>query len=209
LGASKLIRITAGELKGRILKTPKGDVTRPSPARLREALFNVLGEEVRDRVFLDLYAGSGAVGFEALSRGAPHVVLVDRARAAVACIKDNLRLLHPGRRVQLLAERLPAWLRTSGFPPGLPLCIFLDPPFHEGLAHETLEILGEVTPIPPGPGWQNSLVFAQTEKAAELQETYGPWSLLKRYKHGDSALWVYELGEGEPGTDHDDPASEG
>jgi 16S rRNA (guanine966-N2)-methyltransferase len=86
------MRVIAGRFRGRSLKAPRGEATRPTTDRVREALFGVLGDVAGDRV-LDLYAGSGAIGIEALSRGAGHVVFVESARAAVACIRHNLELL--------------------------------------------------------------------------------------------------------------------
>src|SRR3954452_19986202 len=98
------MRIVAGEFRGRQLSTPSGDATRPTAARAREALFAILADVQGDRV-LDLYAGSGALGLEALSRGAERLVLVESSRAAQQAIRNNLLALNVGARATLLPLR--------------------------------------------------------------------------------------------------------
>ena len=87
------MRIIAGEFRGRVIKSPTGARTRPTSDRLRETLFNVLAPKIEGARFLDLCAGTGAIGMEALSRGAEHVTFVDRSRKACALIEENLDLL--------------------------------------------------------------------------------------------------------------------
>src|SRR4051795_8937944 len=87
------MRVIAGSYGGRILKAPRGDRTRPTSDRVREALFSILGDRVQDARVLDLFAGSGALGLEALSRGAEDVTFVDDAAAAVRSVKANLAAL--------------------------------------------------------------------------------------------------------------------
>src|SRR5688572_14145305 len=95
------MRILAGEARGRILKTREGDSTRPTDARTREILFNILGESVVDARVLDLYAGTGAVGLEALSRGARECVFIEANGAAVNIVKTNLATLGWSDRAQV------------------------------------------------------------------------------------------------------------
>jgi len=99
------IRVIAGSLKRRVLKTPSGLATRPTAARVREALFSILGNLDALSV-LDLYAGSGALGIEALSRGAAHVTFVEHDRNASACIRENIELLNIGEQSSLLTQRV-------------------------------------------------------------------------------------------------------
>jgi 16S rRNA (guanine966-N2)-methyltransferase len=87
------MRIIAGEFRGRVIKNPTGTRTRPTSDRLRETLFNILAPRIEGARFLDLCSGSGAIGMEALSRGASHVTFVDRSRKACALIEENLDLL--------------------------------------------------------------------------------------------------------------------
>ena len=86
------MRLTGGQARGRRLKKPRGHRIRPTADRVREALFDILGARVRGARFLDVYAGTGAVGCEALSRGAAHAALIERDRNALRLIADNLRL---------------------------------------------------------------------------------------------------------------------
>jgi len=202
-----VIRITAGEFKGRKLKTPKGLSTRPSPARLREALFDVLGRAVEGCLFFDLFAGSGAVGLEALSRGAARAIFVECARDPIATIRENLAILGCADRANCLPHRLPGWFGSpawTSFCRGeAPVVFFLDPPFQQNLALATMEALARATsqdrlkPALPTSQVSGGVVLgacaAQTEKKAVLADAYGPWRLRKRYPHGDSALWFYDV----------------
>ncbi len=99
------IRIIAGAFKSRTLKAPRGHTTRPTAGRAREALFSILGELSGLRV-LDLYAGSGALGIEALSRGAAHVVFVESDHRALGCIRENLDALDAAANASVLADRV-------------------------------------------------------------------------------------------------------
>ena len=87
------MRVIGGEFRSRKLKTPLGDSIRPTPDRLREALFNILAPRIEGLVFLDAYAGSGSVGIEALSRGARRVIFIEKSRAALRALQDNITTL--------------------------------------------------------------------------------------------------------------------
>lgn len=87
------LRIIAGKFKGRLLKAPKTNSTRPTQGMLREAIFNICQNEIENARFLDLFAGSGAMGLEALSRGALHTTFVEKNRQAILCIKENIAIL--------------------------------------------------------------------------------------------------------------------
>jgi 16S rRNA (guanine966-N2)-methyltransferase len=130
------MRIIGGRHKGRRLRAPSGRRIRPTSDRLRETLFNMLAHEARalpaGAVVADLFAGTGALGLEALSRGADHVFLVDNHPASLALARANVALLGEGEAVSLLkadATRLP-----PARPPGPCDLLFLDPPYHSGLA---------------------------------------------------------------------------
>lgn len=123
------MRVIAGALRGRPLRAPRGSRTRPTADRVRQALFSVLGD-VRGARVADLYAGSGALGIEALSRGAEHVVFVESSRAALGAIRDNLRSLSLEQQATVLplrVERAARQLEEHG-PFDLVLC---DPPWPE------------------------------------------------------------------------------
>lgn len=124
------MRVVAGRLRGRVLKAPPGDATRPTGARVKEALFSILSDVSGARV-LDLYAGSGALGIEALSRGAAHAVFVEAARPALGCLRDNLESLGLAKEhsqiVPLRVAAAHAQLRLRA-PFDLVLC---DPPWKD------------------------------------------------------------------------------
>lgn len=133
------LRIIAGKYKGRILKTPKGSSTRPTQGMLREAVFNICQNEVQGSRFLDLFAGSGAMGFEALSRGALKVVFVEKARFALTCIRENISLLQEEPHTSLL--NLDALSALKRIKEQFDL-IYIDPPYDTDIA-PYLEILAQ------------------------------------------------------------------
>jgi 16S rRNA (guanine966-N2)-methyltransferase len=142
-------RVIAGAFRGRPLKVPRGLMTRPTGARVREALFNVLGDMTGASV-LDLYAGSGALAFEALSRGAAHAVLVEHDRAALACIRENAAALGVEARSVIVPLALPRALgqATAHGPFDL---VFCDPPWADlRAATDTLAHLVRKGALGPG-----------------------------------------------------------
>jgi len=134
------VRVIAGSLKGRRLAVPPGEAVRPTGDRAREALFSILEHgqpELRGSRFLDLFAGSGAVGIEAFSRGAREVLLVDNARAALAVLRANLQKLPHAGAIRVMAADATRLGRARQ-----PFDIaFLDPPYRSGLALPALERL--------------------------------------------------------------------
>jgi len=134
------VRVIAGQLRGRTLAAPAGDATRPTGARVKEALFSILGDVSGARV-LDLYAGSGALGIEALSRGARAAVFVEAARPALACLRENLTKLGLDRVATTLPMRVQSVAAKLG--PHAPFELVLcDPPWRDvKAAREQLEAL--------------------------------------------------------------------
>jgi 16S rRNA (guanine(966)-N(2))-methyltransferase RsmD len=160
------------------LKTLAGRGLRPTSDRLRETLFNVLGEEVIGKVFVDAYAGSGAVGIEALSRGAARAIFVEKDRGAVALIRENLRSLGLEKRAEVVgAEAGRALRRVRGD------IVFLDPPYGEVAAYEsTLELLSVIRP---------ELVVAEHSRRLDLADSYGALRRVRVLAQGDSRLSFY------------------
>src|SRR5579864_9019628 len=126
------MRVIAGEFRSRRLKTLAGLETRPTPDRLREALFNVLTPVIADAVFLDAYAGTGAVGIEALSRGARRCVFVEKNRAAIGVIRENLAALGLENRAEVYTSKAPPVLERVSAD-----IVFLDPPYESEKEYET------------------------------------------------------------------------
>ena len=143
-----MIRVVAGAYGGRRLVAPAGEATRPTSERVREALFSVLGDSVRGARVLDLFAGSGALGIEALSRGAASAVFVDRAPRAVDAVRANLAALGIEADVRRMHAR--AALRAASARGEAYDLVFLDPPYRRAaeLGRELSEALGAV--LAPG-----------------------------------------------------------
>ena len=187
------MRVIAGEYRRRTLVAPRGLDTRPTADRLREALFNILAPRVTGSNFLDLYAGSGANGIEALSRGASRVVFVEQSPPALAAIRANLASLRVPSGYLIEAQAVAAWLRKSASK--LIPCfhvIFLDPPYDAAEEYtSTLNLLGgEAQPL-LAPG---AVVIAEHRRTRRkrdpclLGDRYGALQRTRLLEQGDAAL---------------------
>ncbi len=174
------MRVIAGRFRSRVLKSVPGLLVRPTPDRLREALFNVLAPRIEGVVFLDAYAGSGAVGIEALSRGASHVILIERNPQALLVARDNLQSLKIESEVTLVRGR--AALLISNYKPDL---AFIDPPYDQekeyGDSFKALEKQG------------CGLVIAQHSSKLTLEPQYAGLQKYRVLKQGDNSLSFYHL----------------
>jgi 16S rRNA (guanine966-N2)-methyltransferase len=177
------VRLTGGEARGRRLRSPRGLKIRPTADRVREALFDILGARIVGAAFLDGYAGTGAAGCEALSRGAGRVVFLERDRTALGLIAENLDLGDWSGRAQIVAgEVRPALrkLRAGGERFGI---VFLDPPYDEPEMAELLLLAARC--LPPG----GTLVLEhRSSSAIEALDGLPPF---RTYRYGDTALTVY------------------
>jgi 16S rRNA (guanine966-N2)-methyltransferase len=186
------MRIIAGRLRRRTLEAPAGLSTRPTSDRLRETLFNVLAPRIEGARFLDLYAGSGAVGIEALSRGAAHAAFVERAAAALKVLRTNLEMLglttgfhvHSGSVASYL-KKAPA--DAAGF--GV---VFLDPPYDA--AEEYATTLGLLGGAAHGLLAEGAVVIAEHRRKEKLEESYGGLKRTRLLEQGDAALSFYAAG---------------
>ena len=194
------MRIITGKFRGRKLKSPPSPQTRPTSDRLRETLFNILAPRIEGAHFLDLCAGTGAVGIEALSRGAPHVTFVDQSRQMCELIEENLEPLKiktgeieivTAGAVELLRRRTAQTTPslTVGLLPQLrPFdIIFFDPPYAADY-EAVLDCVGEHAAELLAKG---GVIIVEHDKKKELREDAGQ---LKRYrvvKQGDSSLSFY------------------
>ena len=169
------MRVIAGDLRSRRLKSIPGLDVRPTPDRLREALFNVLSAKIAGSVFLDAYAGTGAVGIEALSRGAARAIFIEKNRIAVSVIRENLASLQLTGRSQVISGSAERML------PKYPADIcFLDPPYQ--LDAEYSSALGALGADPP------RLVIAQHASRFTLHSQYGTLVRYRVLRHGDNSL---------------------
>ena len=139
-----MLRIIAGEFKGRRLKTPAGRTVRPTGDRVKEAWFSILQQSIPDARVLDLFAGSGALGFEALSRGAVSVDFVEQSKASLAAIRDNATTLNVGDRVTI--HRSDALRFAERLQPAQYDVAFADPPYATDEAQRLADIF-RVTPF--------------------------------------------------------------
>jgi len=189
------MRIVAGTLRGRELSTPGGDATRPTAARAREALFAILAD-VSDARVLDLYAGSGALGLEALSRGAEQLVLVESSKAAQRAIRTNLGALGVEARATLLPIRAEASLRALERLGPFNL-VFADPPWADAQAAlGVLEKLAGSSLLAPAA----RLVLEHAARTPPTLKADSRLAATDTRRWGDTAVIIFEVIEG-PATD--------
>jgi 16S rRNA (guanine(966)-N(2))-methyltransferase RsmD len=190
------MRVIAGTYRSRQLVAPKGTETRPTSDRLRETLFNILAARVPGCRFADLYAGTGAVGIEAVSRGAKQVWFAEKWEPALAVIRTNLKALKivqgfaiEQRGTGALLERLAKTAQDSG---DLLDLVYLDPPWEaEAEYTKTLHLLGSArgrAMLAPG-----ALVVAEHSSKAPLPERFGELVQTRTLKQGDAALTFYAV----------------
>lgn len=183
------------------LKSPHGHAIRPTSDRAREALFGILGDRVQRAAVLDLFAGTGALGIEALSRGACHATFVDITPEALILIKHNIQLFQknrPATSEQTTASEIgiiKADLRRSSLFNGnqrkkLAGCydlIFLDPPYSKGLSLQTLIALDSSDLL-----CENGLVIVEDSPGTELPDALSTLSVIDRRRYGDTGFWFYQ-----------------
>ncbi len=181
------MRIGGGDYRGRILRTPRGDRTRPTSGLVRETLFNILAPELPEARILDLFAGCGSVGLEALSRGAAFATFVEKDRAAVECLRGNITTIGVEERTLVLpcpVERALSTLQRQGDRFDI---IFLDPPFHDAQAYaQVLDALAESPLLRDG-----GVIVVQHGPRLALPESIGPLAQSRRREMGDNTLTFY------------------
>ncbi|HET7108302.1 MAG TPA: 16S rRNA (guanine(966)-N(2))-methyltransferase RsmD [Candidatus Acidoferrum sp.] len=187
------MRIIAGTFRSRQLKSLKGAALRPTSDKLRETLFNVLGALVVDAQFVDLFAGTGAVGIEALSRGAREAIFVEKHPPAVALIKKNLEVLgiQSGARV-VASDAFKALERIAKEPSTANArmdILFLDPPYAETEQYKiVLAFLGDADLLA-----ENAVVITEHHRSLDLRETFGKLERVRVLRQGDAALSFYRF----------------
>jgi 16S rRNA (guanine966-N2)-methyltransferase len=190
------MRIIAGTYRSRRIIAPPEEITRPTSDRLRETLFNVIAPQVPESrfpgsSFLDLYAGSGAVGLEALSRGAAVVYAIESNKKAVRIIEQNLNSLGITDGFELIPAEVAAGLRQVGPSSGNgPFdIVFLDPPYRERGAYEqVLRLLAELDLVS-----DSGIVIAEHEKHFDPGDSLASFSRYRTLKQGDAILSFYRL----------------
>lgn len=182
------MRIIGGIYRGRRLRTLAGATTRPTSDRLRETLFNILAPLINGSRFLDICAGSGAVGIEALSRGASEVTFIEQTRDACAVIEANLKTV--GAAGCATIERRSALPALNALEHGSKQfdILFFDPPYSSGIYHAVMEQLGlgKITA-------KGGVVVVEHRAKTPLQPEYDQLHRFRELKQGESALAFYEL----------------
>ncbi len=180
-GAGNTLRIIGGEWRGRKLRFADGEGLRPTTDRVRETLFNWLQPLIAGARCLDLFSGSGALGLEALSRGAGWVVFIERNPKAVAALRENLSQLQSGNAEVHQGDAL-AWLRGQPTPFDV---VFLDPPFRQDLLTPALKLLDEGGWLTPG-----ARVYIETELESGEPELPAGWTLLRSKRAGQVGYYL-------------------
>jgi 16S rRNA (guanine966-N2)-methyltransferase len=185
------MRITGGQAKGRLLTPLKDIQIRPSSDKVRESIFNIIGQDIPDQKVLDLFAGSGSLGIEALSRGAPWALFIDNSPQCIKLIEKNLKLCGYEPSGMVLRKDL-----TRGLPWKHSLMkkkfdlVFLDPPYRKSYIPPILcelvdrEILAS-----------QSLVVAESSKSDKLPVTFGRLQLVDTRTYGDTKINIYRYGD--------------
>ncbi len=166
------VRIIGGAFRRRVLKFPDSEGLRPTPDRVRETLFNWLGQELDGWHCLDLFAGSGALGFEAASRGAARVVMVEQSPRVLAALHENHELLHKPPMVEIVRGDALQYLSSTKAKFDL---VFLDPPYKKGW-------IPRLEPLLPGVLNEDAAIYIETEFEIE---SLGDWRTVRQGKAGE------------------------
>ncbi len=185
-----MLRVIGGEAKGRRLNILKGKTVRPTADRVKESLFNILGEKIIEAEVLDLFAGVGSLGIESLSRGAKRAVFVDKGTASVRIVRENLALLDFHNRAEVYREEAGKAVRRleqRGDKFGL---IFIDPPYGSDLAEKALWNLTESRIVE-----DKGTVVVEHYRKRIMPAEVGSLKLVRDESYGDTSLSFYERTE--------------
>jgi 16S rRNA (guanine(966)-N(2))-methyltransferase RsmD len=181
------MRVIGGSAKGRRLKAPKGNHLRPTAARVKEALFDILPHDLTGFQVLDLFAGTGNMGIEALSRGATSATLVELSKDAARVIRDNASRVGVARRCRVLGMPVDRALRRLARDNESFDLIFIDPPYGRKLAERTLRLLGAGSLLRNG-----GAIIAEHSAHDPIDDRYGALVLRDRRRYGDTQLSFFE-----------------
>lgn len=181
------MRVITGLARGRRLETLPGEATRPTAEKVKESLFSAIQFDIEGRRVLDLFAGSGQLGIEALSRGASGCVFVDKNTEAVKVIRQNLQHTGLAASAQVLGTDALSYLTRPGDRFDL---VFLDPPY---AAELLLPALTKVAPLVNDGG----LIVCETEDGVELPQCVDRFTVARTYRFGRICVWLYRFHNGE------------
>ena len=182
------MRVSSGLLRGRKIRSRALQGTiRPTRSLVREALFNILQGRIEGSIFLDLYAGTGAVGCEALSRGAKRVVFVEGNRNYARDIKDSIRRLGLCGRAEVVARKVRPFLKDAELRGRVFDIIFLDPPYHTDEIYDILPLIGRSHLIREG-----GIMVVEHFVKKDMPHETGNLILVRNYVYGDTVLSLYK-----------------
>jgi len=182
------MRVIAGSWKGRRLKPVKGTKTRPTAEKVKGAIFNILGDKVLDSRVLDLFAGTGSLSIEALSRGAAGAVLVEKNNSACEVINQNLQLVEAQEKSKLHKMDVFTFLNQNTEEFDL---IFLDPPYRQGMVPRVISHLNGHSVLKP-----NGVIIIETASDEKI-DGLGLFEIRISREYGDTKLWFFQGTEGE------------
>lgn len=183
------MRVITGSARGRRLKELKGMETRPTTDRVKEGMFSILQFDIEGRRVLDLFAGTGQLGIECLSRGAASAVFVDRRREAVELIRENLKVTDLSDRASVINSDGLEYLKSARSPFDL---IFLDPPYEAGLLELALKQIAGFDILSP-----HGIIVAEHPADRTLPALDPPYRLHRTYRYGKIGLSVYRRDQNE------------
>ena len=166
------LRIIGGRYRRRVLRFPDSEGLRPTPDRVRETLFNWLGQELDGQQCLDLFAGSGALGFEAASRGATRVVMIEQAPKVLAALQENAKMLQNPPEVEIRRGDALQYLASTKLKFDL---VFVDPPYNKGW-------IDRLEPLLPGVLNEDAAIYVEAEQEIEA---LGQWHSVRHGKAGE------------------------
>lgn len=177
------MRVITGQARGRRLISPEGYDVRPTTDKVKESLFNIIQFGLSDAVVLDLFAGSGQLGIEALSRGASRAVFVDSSRKSLDVVKKNIELCKFTAQSQTFLCDAVSFLKTTTEKFDI---VFLDPPYHKNLCVSALEALGNAVN-------KDAVIICETQNDEELPESAGIFTIDRVYSYSSIKLTVYRV----------------
>lgn len=177
-----MMRIITGSARGVRLKTlPGEETTRPTTERVKESVFSALQFEIEGRAVLDLFAGSGQMGLEALSRGAISCVFTDSSKEACGIVRENVKNTRLTDRARIVNGEALAFCASCNDRFDV---VFLDPPYRAGLLPTVLPLLGRLMR-------EGGVAVCETDAGTALEEVYGPLRLEKQKRYGKTLVWFY------------------
>lgn len=175
------MRVITGLARGRRLETLEGDDVRPTTDRIKEAIFSIIQFETEGRVFLDLFAGSGQMGIEALSRGAKSAYFVDNSKKALDTVKRNLKTTKLERDAKTFSMDFHSFLAMNTTPFDI---AFIDPPYKTGILQEALELVSDTMK-------ETGIIIAENPLDEEILSQYGEFVLDRQYRYGKIKVSIY------------------